>query len=181
MKDIWIRLAEKLRAAPMRVRLIVAAGILGMVLIMLSEVMPDRKKTSEPEEKKLVSTDETELFRKQTEDDLRKMLCEIDGVGECMVYITVEGTTEYVYAEELSRHTDNGENRSDEKYESKLVTIEKNGEKQALVKKVIRPKISGVLIVCTGGGDVRTNERIIRAASTALNISSGRICVEKMN
>ena len=47
-----------------------------------------------------------------------------------------------------------------------------------LVKKIIRPKISGVVVVCGGGGDITLKERVIKAVSAALDISYARICVE---
>ena len=92
--------------------------------------------------------------------------------------LTVEGTTEYVYAENISRYTDTSPDRQSDKADTDIVTVEQNGDKQALIKKVIRPRISGVMVVCDGGGDISVNERVLRAVSTALNISSGRVCVE---
>ena len=95
--------------------------------------------------------------------------------------MTIEGTIEYVYAEELDTDNDKDGEKTSEKYQSKIVMNEKNGDKEALVKKIIKPQISGVIIVCQGGGNSSIKERVIKAASTALNLPSGRICVEQKN
>jgi stage III sporulation protein AG len=91
----------------------------------------------------------------------------------------VEGTTEYVYAENLTKYIDENETSSSEKYENEIVMVEKEGEKQALVKKIIKPQINGVAVVCEGGGDIKINERIIKTVATALGISSSKIIVEQ--
>ncbi len=39
------------------------------------------------------------------------------------------------------------------------------------------PKIRGVLVVCDGGGDPVTKEKITQAVAGVLNISSGKVFV----
>ena len=115
---------------------------------------------------------------RKIEAELKMLLEQIDGVGSCEVMVSVEGTTEYVYAENISRYTDEADDRKSDKLDEDIVIIENGSDKQALVRRVIRPQISGVVVVCEGGGDIRVNERVLKAVSTALNISSGRVCVE---
>ena len=55
---------------------------------------------------------------------------------------------------------------------------EDNGKKEALVKKTLEPKISGAVVVCEGGDNIQISEKVIRAVSTALGISSSKVCVE---
>lgn len=175
-RDFFKRLLSK----DNRMRLIAAMGIIGIILIMLSEMIPQAEDKKAPaKEDQSVSGDDTELFRKQTEKELKALLEQINGVGECSVMVTVEGTTEYVYAENISRDTDNDTDRTSDRYENDIVFTEKDGEKQALVKKIIKPKINGVVVVCKGGGNIRISERVIKAVSTALDLSSGSICVEE--
>lgn len=172
-------LLNRFKDSPNKLRLAVVLGALGMLLILLSEVLPEKKKESPKEEiKQTADEEDTELFRRQVEKQLKEMLEQIEGVGSCEVMVTVEGTTEYVYAENISRSTDENADRKSDRLDENVVIIEANGDKQALVKRVIKPQIVGVMIVCEGGGNTRVNERVLKAASTTLNISSSRVCVE---
>lgn len=175
-------LKEKLKdffAKQNRTKLVVILGICGIVLIMLSELIP----SDDINEKGTVIskdpvTEDTYEYKKQIETELAAILGEIKGVGEIEVMVTIEGTTEYVYAEELDTDTDKDGEKTSEQYKNQIVMTEENGKKDALVRKIIKPQISGVVIVCQGGGDASLNERVLKAASTALNLPSSKICVE---
>ena len=162
-----------------KIRLAVIFGAAGMLLIFISELIPEKHDTAvTAEEETSFGSDETESFRLATEAQLRGLLEKIEGVGSCEVMVTVEGTTEYVYAENISRYTDSSPERCNEKCDNDVVIVGNGADKQALVRKIIRPRISGVVVVCEGGGDTKVNERVLKAVSTALNISSNRVCVE---
>lgn len=164
-----------------KTRILIALGSLGILLILASEIFSDSKKDNDIKDKietQNISEDETEDYKSQIQNELVEILNKIKGVGECEVMVTVEGTTEYVYAENLNDYTDNDGTKQSNKHENNIVMIEENGEKKALVKKIIKPKINGVVVVCEGGDDVRIKERVLKAASTALNISASKICVE---
>ena len=171
-------LVNRLKNSPNKIRIAVVMGIAGIIMIMLSEVLPEKGKAVTDEEKADTGSDEADVFRKDIEAELKMLLEQIDGVGSCEVMVSVEGTTEYVYAENISRYTDEADDRKSDKLDEDIVIIENGSDKQALVRRVIRPQISGVVVVCEGGGDIRVNERVLKAVSTALNISSGRVCVE---
>ena len=172
------KLIQRLHSSRNKRRAAVIVGIAGMMLIFISEMIPDKKPSAETAVSEREAPDDCESFRQHTETELKALLEEIDGVGECEVMVSVEGTTEYVYAENISRYTDEDDERKSDKLDENVVIVENNGEKQALVKKVIRPQVSGVVIVCDGGGNTAVNERVLKAVSTALNISSVRVCVE---
>lgn len=179
MKEWILKLLSKFKDSPNKLRLAVILGAAGMLLILVSEIVPDKEENlTEPQTVQTDDEDDTELFKRKTEQELKEMLEQIAGVGSCEVMVTVEGTTEYVYAENVSRSTDENADRKSDRLDENIVLIEKGGEKQALIKRVIKPQISGVMIVCEGGGDTRVNERVLKAVSTALNISSNRVCVE---
>lgn len=172
--------AEKIRSLDKKTKIILAAGLAGMGLILFSEFIPSKNKNvqSTAESAACYSDDETEQYKQQTEKELKEILEKIDGVGECEVMVTLEGTTEYIYAENLSEYTDTDGEKSSNKHENEVVMIEQDGTKQALVRKIVKPQITGAVIVCEGGGDLKVNERVIKAVKAALNLSSGKICVE---
>lgn len=170
----------KLFSKDNRTKLIICIGLTGMALIFLSELIPKKEEKSESENTNYSceTSDETENYKIQIQTELTQILSQIQGVGNCTVMVTVEGTTEYVYAENSSRYTDQKDGYVSDKYENDIVMTEKDGERQALIKKIIKPQINGVVVVCDGGGDAKINERVIKTVSTVLNIASSKICVE---
>lgn len=109
-------------------------------------------------------------FIRRTEEDLESILCAIDGVGDTKVMVTAKGSEEFVYAE----------NESEGKEEQKHVILKKGSEEEALVRTVNSPKITGVVVVCEGGGSDRVREEVLRAVTAALDIPSSSVHVAKM-
>ncbi|WP_294101430.1 stage III sporulation protein AG [uncultured Ruminococcus sp.] len=170
---------KALKKLPAKTKLVIAVGILGILLIFLSEMFPANSKTdSKVTPTESTASDDTDSYKEQIEKELKNVLSQVRGVGECEVMVTVEGTTEYVYAENLTKSTDNNGDRTSDRYENEIVMTDNDGKKEALVRKIIKPQICGVVIVCEGGGDIKVNERVLKAVSTALGISSSKICVE---
>ncbi|SEK25687.1 stage III sporulation protein AG [Ruminococcus albus] len=177
MKKLIQQLADRLRNSPNRLKIAVVLGAAGMLMIMLSEFIPDNKDKPEKGVAQ-TKTSDSNNFRKRTENELKELLEQIEGVGECEVMISLESSTEYVYAENISRFTEDNTDRRSEKLDEDIVITENGGTRQPLIRKVIDPQIGGVVIVCEGGGNISINERVQKAVSTALNISSTRVCVE---
>ena len=177
MKIQLQQLADRFRQSPNRLKIAVVLGAAGMLMIMLSELVPESKDKPEKAMSQTETTDSDD-FRKRTERELKDLLEQIEGVGECEVMISLESSTEYIYAENISRFTEDNADRRSEKLDEDIVITENSGTRQPLIRKVIDPQIGGVVIVCEGGGDISINERVQKAVSTALNISSTRVCVE---
>ncbi|NLZ45925.1 MAG: stage III sporulation protein AG [Clostridiales bacterium] len=159
-----------------KIKVIVAIGMIGIALIFLSTLFEKSDTKKEIVLTDVVSTD-TSSYKKQLEKELTQILSKVSGVGEVKVMVTIEGTTEYVYAEELSTNKEENDSEISESYENEIVIIENDGRKEALVKKIVKPQVSGVVIVCQGGDNIVVEEKIYQAVSTALNISTNRICV----
>lgn len=64
--------------------------------------------------------------------------------------------------------------------ESEIVIIDNGSQKEALLKKINVPEVSGIVIVCEGGDDPKICEKVYKAVSTALKIPSSRIYVAEM-
>ena len=80
------------------------------------------------------------------------MLNQVDGVGECSVLITMENSAEGVYLQNSSTKT-----------------------------KEIEPKIRGVVVACFGGDDPVVIGKVSEIVTKALNISSAKVCVTKLD
>lgn len=163
-----------------KTRFIFVIGIIGIIMIALSSLNTGGKDKNDKEKTALSQPydNDGELYRQQMTDELESILTNIDGVGECCVMISVEGTSEIYYAENTEKSQQYSSAGSNENYSNDVVVLDDGGAKQALVRKKVRPKINGVVVVCQGGGDVTVKERVIKAVSAALNLSYGKICVE---
>lgn len=164
------------------VKLAVAIGVLGMVLILLSEWLPSGAK-----ETATVPQKTTEGYRTEIEERLGALLSGMQGVGNCQVYVTLESGVEYVYAKEQKENSDYSENKNEgsekvsksDNTQENIIIIDKNGEKTGLLLTEIQPQVKGVVVVCDGGDNAAVTERVVVAVTTALNISSRRVCVTK--
>lgn len=170
-------LSEKVKGKN-KTTVFVVLGLIGMLLILLSGFFKsdDTKKSSAKIKTMSVNTNE---YQDEIEGQLVNILEKIDGVGKVKVMVTIEGSTENVYAEEYSNKDDNGKDKNSTDYKNKYVIVDNGQQKEALVKKVLKPKVSGVIVVCEGGNSPTISEKVYRAVSAVLNIPSNKICVAK--
>ncbi len=156
---------------PIFPKVLISLGIALMLIILLSDFSGDDGKEQSQSD---VNADflTADTYTRQTEEKLNSILAEIEGVGKTKVLISVSSTEEYIYAEEYRHGSSQTENS--------IVIIDKGSEKDALIKKVNNPDISGIVIVCEGGDDPKICEKVYKAVSTALNIPTNRIYVAEM-
>lgn len=171
-----------------KIKFIVAVGILGIILILLSDVFAPNKENK-------ATTTASDYSLSQENQELEKqiydMVATIDGVGRAKVIVTLENSAENIYAKEEKRNTDvtkDAQGGQDTKTTQKDSTEEKyifvddpDGGKQALLTTQKAPLVKGVVVVCEGGDDTTVRSRIIDAVTTALDIGSNRVCVTKMS
>ncbi len=161
-----------------RLKLIMIAGVVGVVLLLFSGLTGD---DSGPAQESVSINVGVEEYTKALEKELGDILSEIDGAGKCSVMITMDCGIETIYAteqESSQQSSDKGESR-DESVNYVILGTSSNG-KQALVIKEIQPKVRGIIIVCEGGGNSKVKMNIINAVSSAFDISSTKISVQKM-
>lgn len=158
------------------IKIIIIIGFIGMGLILLSEWIPSGNEG----QKNTAVTVEASEYCVEMERQLVKLLQNIDGVGKVSVMITVEGTEEYIYAEQKKENGTTTKESQNFQSENSYILIDKNSSKEALVEKIVNPKISGIVVVCEGGDNVRVKEGIYMAASVAFDVPSNRIYVAKL-
>lgn len=170
VKDIMDKL-KKFKDDPIFPKVLIAAGIVLMLIILLSDFSgkDDKDKSASDVNSDFLTAD---TYTLNMEEKLREILISIEGVGKAEVLVNVSSTEEYVYAEEYRQGTN--------QTESSIVVIDKGSAKSALVKKVNNPGVSGIVIVCEGGDDPKICEKVYKAVSTALNIPTNRIYVAEM-
>ena len=90
-------------------------------------------------------------YRLETQQSLSEMLSRIEGVGSVNVLLTIENSVEGDYLDNNSTKT-----------------------------KEIEPVIRGVVVACEGGDDPIISARALDAVTKALNISSSKVCITKL-
>ena len=162
-----------------RLRLLLALGLAGILLIALSGLLPE-KDAPEP-----VSEADTQAYERRYQEQVTELVGQIRGAGKAHVVVTLESGVEYVYAREESRSTDRSEGASQSArntVDQKTILVEDaNGRKTARLRKTREPEVRGVVVVCEGGGNPITVMQITEAVKTALGIPSTRVCVAPLS
>ncbi|MCL2068456.1 MAG: hypothetical protein FWH00_01010, partial [Oscillospiraceae bacterium] len=137
---------------------------------------PPKSAASIPEQPQASASQE---YAGHLEERITALVSEIEGVGRLLVMVTLANSGEYVFAQEEKRSSDRDQQR--ENLEQKYVIVESdNGRRQALVRTRLEPGVQGVVIICEGADDIFVRSRVVNAVTTALNISSARVSVEKI-
>ena len=173
-----------------RVWVIMGIGVLGMLLIFFSRDTAPPETPGEPPLK--ASQPAAQEHAERLEERLTELISQIDGVGRVVVMVTMHNSGEYVFVREERRNTDaerhpetaqgaSGRVFERESVEDRYVMVESaDGRRQALVRMRLEPRVQGVVVLIEGADDVRVQARVINVVTTALNISSARVSVERI-
>lgn len=147
--------------------LLVVVGVLGIALMLLGSF--SGKKKSETQNLSSIS-DETEAYISEVENKIRNITEQITGSKKTCVAVTVKSGIEFVYAYD-EKMASGSESKS-------YVTVKNSsGDGAPVLVRRIYPEIVGVSVVCEGGDRGEMQSKLINAISTALGISSHRICI----
>ncbi|MCR5143228.1 MAG: hypothetical protein K6C68_12015 [Ruminococcus sp.] len=175
------RLKRLLKGTDGRTKLIFLLGAAGVLLILVSDLFPDKKEPADPPQNisAAIADADTDEYRRKLEDELCGILSRLEGVSNVKVMISVSGTGEYIYAEQndIEQRTDSVSDSL--KRRGEIIIADRSGEKQPVLKKIKSPEIGGAAIVCSGASDPIVKERVINTVSAALGLSTGRISVEE--
>ena len=107
------------------------------------------------------------------ETQLTGLLGKMEGVGAVTVMVTVSGTPEQVYAEEVKQTKSDKQTQRESQY-----VLTRNGSAEsALVAETRYPAVCGVAVLCSGGGHAAVRERVAQAVATVLGLPASRIYV----
>ena len=174
--------AEKLKCFTSKKsnKLLVFLGLAGMLLLMVSELIPQGNDTSGKDSN---SEFDYRTYESSLENRLTSLLSEIEGAGNVKVMVTLEGGSEYIYAvnenvENVSTSNSSGDKNDKNSLDNEFVLLD-NG-KEALLQNYTLPQIRGVAIICEGAEDVSIEKRVTEAAAVVLGLSTNKISVTKM-
>ena len=143
----------------------VGAAIFGVLLILLPRILPG----SETQSAERGESVDPVYYSEMLEEKIQRLILRLEGIDEAAVLLTLDGTGEYVYAQNTSV--------SEQGRTGDYLVIRENGNDKTVLVSEIYPRIRGVAVVCTGGDTVQVQKKITELLSAALGISSGRITV----
>lgn len=159
---------------------IITIFLLGIVLLFCSSHF-FVKDTAQEKEEQVHTTQTTERAERQVEQEMEKILSQIEGAGEVRVMLTYSSTEERVPAMENKREESNREGEISIGSEQKVVLIEeRSGGQQPLILSEYAPVVEGVVIVAQGGGNAVVRDALHQAAQALLQVPSHKIAILKM-
>ena len=129
-------------------------------------------------------------FEYNLEEDLEDILSNISGIGQVKVLVTYSQTSEIVPmynenpTESTTQETDtNGGVRTIQQTDNskEIIYEEQSGEKVPITKKVILPKIEGAIVIAQGANNTTTKINIIQAVEAVTGLPTHKIQVFEMN
>ena len=163
-------IAEKIKNSDKKLKIFVAIGIIGILLILLSEAVPAGVSKNEKKESDYSN------YVSSLEEETKQVVESIDGVGKCVVMITLKASNENVYA----RNTDeNNSSSSISKSDEYVFYKGDSGETPVLLKEYF-PQINGIAVVCSGADNYAVKESIISCLSSVFDIPTSKISVTKI-
>lgn len=170
---------------PKFVRIIIIIGLVGIGLILLSGLLPEKSNTEDNQTNSQVAYVSLAQYENNLEQSLADIISSIDGAGKTRVMLTMDSTVEQVYATDKTMSQkdsinsgEDTETNKDTSANSTYITVElSDGTQQTVLLKEIQPKVRGVLVVCNGGDNSVVKEKIVDAVTKALDISSSMVSV----
>lgn len=181
IKDILKKLS-----ADKKTMFIVLAGIIGVLILVASEFIPEGEKAKEDEEEIQVSEYNIENhyeYAEMLEKKLTDLISSIEGAGTTKVMLTLESSSEAVYAQNDKTDMESDDENSEKiSKENDYVLIKTDSSKEeALLLKIIQPEVKGVAVVCEGGDSIYVQQKIIETISAVFDINSSKIKVTKLS
>lgn len=149
--------------------LLAVVGIIGAALILLG-TMGEKKKTETGDSNTSAKNISTLEYIESIENKIGNITKQITGSEDVRVIVSVSSGTEYVY---VSNEELDGEYSA-----KKYITVRtEDGADELILVKEIYPPVTGVSIACRGGDNPAVQAKLIDVISTALGITSNRICI----
>ena len=137
--------------------------VLGVVLLCLGW-LAERREVSQQETLDV----RLQAYTDQLEQKIEDMLCELNGVGDVHVLVTLEGSASYIYA----TNTSNGNSASHDY----VIIDQGDGQKPVLLQELLSD-IRGISVVCKNGERPEIQRKIIGLLCTGFGIPSSRVFV----
>jgi stage III sporulation protein AG len=148
---------------------IILLAVVGIILLLIGNGIGKVKNSTETPSD-IITIDE---YVGEQENKIAELCDRVYGVSNVTVVLSVEGGYEYVYA----KNSDERVSDSNYEFEYKYVTIGSGSTQKLVLVSQKPPKINGVAIVCSGGGNIETQKKLISLISAAYNIGTNKIYI----
>ena len=155
-------------------------GFIGIAAILLSTFFSSND-SSEPAIHQTYQPSGKQVYTELLEERVAQIVSEITG-SEATVMITLQSSTENIFAEELRQSDDITANQHGDATRTQLeqrfiIVNSPQGGQTALLVTELAPLVRGVVVVAKGADNPEVNRRITNAVMTALDITSRRVSV----
>ncbi len=155
---------------------LIAGAAVAVALIFLGNgnVTSDRTQAAQTGQ-----TDKDPLYEytEMTERKIAALCSVVRGVSEVQVVVSFEGDFTYVYATDSDTREQDGTMESNLEY----VTVGSGSSEQTVLLTRSFPKVSGIGIVCRGGGDAAIRQELLSLLGAAFGVSSNKIYITEAN
>lgn len=151
-----------------RVNLLVAIGALGLLLLALSEWVPETT-TMDNAESQPIPESMQQDYARQLESRLQALIAQVDGAGAVEVMVTLENGEESIYATDEQTSADGSASISH-------VLLGDEG----LIETTQTPQVLGVAVVCEGGDVAAVQNRISTLVEVLTGVGANHVTVAKM-
>lgn len=153
-----------------KTKLLIVGGIAAGILLMTVGSLFNAN-ISEPSDSNTSFT--AVSYTESLENRIEELCTSLAGITEAKVLLTLDNSTENVYAGNTTVQNSNSVHGQTFDY----VFISCSGGEEPVLLTEIYPKIRGVAVVCTNGNDITVQVTITKLLSASLGISSNRIQV----
>ncbi len=115
------------------------------------------------------------------EQQMEKVLSQVEGAGQVKVMLTYRTTKENVWEkEEISEQVKKGEEQSNRLEQKVVLSEDSKGVQSPLMVTEYAPQVEGVVIVAQGGDNPTVSQALHCAAEALLEVPAHKIAVLKM-
>ena len=141
-----------------RAALLLGGVALGVTLLLVGRIQPS---DAEAVETGISASTDMEEYTRVLEEKIRRFCEQVEGVGGVSVAVSLESGYRRVYA------------RDDDAY----VLVGSGSNRGTVYLTEESPRIGGIAIVCTGGGNAEVRRRLIGLLSAAFDIGTNKIYI----
>ena len=159
-----------------RIWVLVLGAVVGVLLILLGNV--EWPGSEDPGEASVeTETDPMLFYMQQTEEKIAALCSKVQGVGRVDVIVTFEGDFTYVYATDTKETQKEGGKETQTTY----ITVGSGAAEQPVLITRTYPTVSGIGIVCEGGGDAGVKSQLLSLLSATFGIGANKIYIAPAN
>ncbi len=164
---------------------LIVLGIVGLVLILISSFdFSESGSTVKTQGSQVSFKSESLEYTEMLEEKLETVISDMLGNSPVTVMVTLESSTEYVFADEIKTDADVYKDQSafkieqsDSNQKTYIVVKDADGNESPVIVTEIMPIVRGVVVVCENGETPAVAAAVRLAVKSALNIDDTKICV----